>query len=602
MTSARWQLRRHLHAERRRIVLAALAMSGRAAVLVLLPWPLKFVVNCVILGKPVPEWLGDLLPGVLAPRIELLHVLGAAMLAMAACEAALDYVGNRLFLQAGQRTVFALRHDMFNHLVSLPLAFHRQRRGGELMSRLSEDVGRVQDVVVVAGTALLPHVLTLGGIVVVMLVIDWRYALLAMAFLPALGFVSRHWATRLRGQLRGVRARDGELWAMAQEVLAALPLVQSSGRERHESRRFAGRALRSLRMGLAASRTQAQFAPLINVLIGTSAAVVTWYGALRALAGTLTPGDLLLFLAYLRAVVTPARQIAKAAPMLGRAAVALERIREIFAERPTVIDPPHAVAPARCAGRLEFRAVGFAHTPGEPTLTDISFRLEPGRMVALVGPSGAGKSTLASLAARLVDPGSGQVLLDGTDLHRLPLGFVRRNIALLLQDAPLLHGTVWANIAYGRPGADRADAIRAASAAGVDEIIRALPGGYDHPVAERGAALSGGQRQCIAIARATLADARVVLLDEPSSSLDAGTEQAVAAALARLTARRATLIIAHRLATIRNADLILVIERGRIVQSGTHVSLRQQGGLYCRLIAAQGHHAPEPAMAAAPAE
>jgi len=218
---------------------------------------------------------------------------------------------------------------------------------------------------------------------------------------------------------------------------------------------------------------------------------------------------------------------------------------------------------------------------------DLSFTLQPGQKVALVGPSGAGKSTIASLAVRFADPDAGAVLLDGRDIRTLPLAYLRRNVALMLQDAPLLHGTVWENIAYGRPGADRADAIRAAVAAGVDPIIRALPGGYDQPVAERGATLSGGQRQCIAIARITLAEARVVILDEPSSSLDAATEEGVAAALARLTATRATLVIAHRLATIRDADLILVLERGRIVQRGTHAALLREGGLYARLLQAQ---------------
>ncbi len=343
-----------------------------------------------------------------------------------------------------------------------------------------------------------------------------------------------------------------------------------------------------------ASDVQAQFTPLVNLLIGIGAAAVTWYGAVRVLDGSLTPGDMLLFLAYLRGMVTPARQIAKAAPMLGRAAVALERMRGIFAEPVAVADAPGVLAPPRCVGRLEFRGVGFAHAPGVPTLADIDFRLEPGQLVALVGPTGAGKSTIAALAVRLADPDSGQVLLDGQDLRALPLGFVRRHVALMLQDAPLLHGTVWENIAFGRPGADRAAAIGAAVAAGVDDIIATLSDGYDHQVAERGATLSGGQRQCIAIARATLAEARVVILDEPSSSLDAATERRSAAALARLTQTRATLVIAHRLATIRHADLILVVEGGRIVQRGTHRVLRGQGGLYGRLLWAQEHaHAAE---------
>lgn len=584
-----WRLHRYLLTEWRRLSLAALAMAARAAVLVAVPWPLKYIVNCVILGKPAPHWLNALGGAPTLGRFALLNVLGGVMVLLAVLDATLDFAGNRLFLDAGQRTIFRLRQDMFSRLIGLPSAFHRERRGGELMSRLSEDVGRVQDIITVAGTSLLPHLLTLSGIVGVMLTLDWHYALLAMASLPGLAFVSRRWATLLRARLREVRGHDGELWGMAQEVLAVLPLVQACGWEGQESRAFANRAARSLQAGLAASRRQAQLAPLINLLIGCGAAAITWYGAWRVTAGSLTAGDLLLFLAYLRGMVTPARQIAKAAPMLGRASVALERIREMFAEPLTVADAPGLSAPAQCTGKLEFRGVSFAYTPGHPVLSDVDFCLEPGRMVALVGPTGAGKSTIAALALRLMDPAAGQILLDGEDLRRLPLGFVRGNVALMLQESQLLHRTVWENIAYGRVGADRADAVRAAIAAGVDEVIKGLPGSYDYIVAEHGASLSGGQRQCIAIARATLAQAQVVILDEPSSSLDASTEQRTSAALDRLIASRATLVIAHRLATIRKADLILVVEGGRVVQRGTHRELREQGGLYGRLLRAQEH-------------
>ena len=594
-----WRLRPHLEAEWERLLLGGLAMAGRAGVLVLLPWPLKFVINCVILHKRPPHWLREALPTLQLNTILLLDLLGAAMLALAAADSLLDYVGSRLFLTAGQRIVFAVRADLFGHLARLPLAFHRRRRGGELMSRLSEDVGRLRDVVTVPGTALLPHLLTLGGIVAVMLEVDWRYALLAMSSLPPIIFVTQRWSRLLRGRFRKLRNNDGELWGMAQETLGALPLVQACGREDDALDRFRSRAAQSLQAGLTANDVQAQFAPLVNLLIGVGAAAVVWYGAVRVMSGSLTPGDLVLFLAYLRAMLTPARQLAKAAPALGRAAVALERIRSIFAEPVAVADAPGAAAPPYCTGRLEFQAVGFAYAPGVPTLSDISFRLEPGRLVALVGPTGAGKSTIAALAVRLADPAAGRVLLDGQDLRALPLTFIRRHVALLLQDTPLLHGTVWENIAYGRPGAERDDAIQAAIAAGVGDVIAALPDGYDYQVAERGAALSGGQRQCIALARATLARARVVILDEPSSSLDAGTERRIAAALARLTATCATLVIAHRLATIRHADLILVVEDGRIVQSGTHRVLREQGGLYGRLLQAQDHAAAPMSMAAA---
>ena len=517
----------HLIPERRRLVLAASAMAARAGVLVFIPWPLKYVINCVILDNDPPYWLREFAPEVANDRLTLLYLFGAAMLVFAAVDALLDYLGNRLFLEAGQRIVSSLRQQVFAHLLSLPLAWHRGRRGGDLMTRLSEDIGRIQDLVAMIGTGLLPHALTIAGIFAMMIAIDWRYALLAVAILPALAFVSSRSATKLRLRLREARRADGDLWAAAQETLTSLPLVQASGREGFETRRFARHARQSLECGVATTRTQAQLPSVINLLVGLGTAAITLYGAERVLAGSLTPGDLLLFLAYLRGLVTPVRQLTKGGPVIGRALVAVERIREVLVETVEIADPPDPIEPERATGQLEFRNVSFSYGAARPTLSDVSFRLEPGRRVALVGPTGAGKSTLAGLAARLADPDDGEILLNGQDLRRLRLSYVRRRVALMLQDAPLLHGTVWENIAYSRPAAGREEAIDAAIAAGVDEILGVLPEGYDTLVSERGASLSGGQRQCVAIARATLADADIVILDEPSSSLDAASEQRI---------------------------------------------------------------------------
>jgi len=588
--SERWRLRRHLRPHAARLAVAALAMTARAAVLVMLPWPLKFILDNVILGRRLPHWAAELIPPALSHGMLLLDTMSITLLVLGLADTLLDYAGNLLFLTVGQRILFGVRRDLFAHLLSLPLAFHRHRRGGELMSRLGEDVSRLQEFVTVLGTGVLPNLLTIIGIMVVMAAVDLEYALFAAVMAPLLIFISRRWSGLLKANLRRVRANDGELWATAQEMLSAVQLVQASGRQEHEQDRFAAKATASLDASLLASRTQAQFTPLINLVIATGGGIITWYGAVRVMDGDITAGDLLVFLAYLRGLVTPARQVAKAAPVLGRTAIALERIRDLFAERASVADRPGIVAPKHCSGWLEFRGVTFGYEPGATTLGDISFRLEPGRTIALVGPSGSGKSTIAALATRFVDPASGEVLLDGRPLPDLPLAFVRRNVTLLSQEPLLLHGTVWENIAYARPGADRAAAMRAAAEAGVHEIIAALPDGYDHKVVERGATLSGGQRQCISIARATLAGSPVVILDEPTSSLDAGTEQRIMAALQRLTETRAALIIAHRLATIRDADLIVVLEHGRIVQTGTHRSLLNRAGLYATLCAAQGMH------------
>ena len=574
----------------------ALVMSVRAVVLLLLPWPLKYTIDNVIFGRPLPGWLHAMLPEIAQQRMPLLNLLALVMLALGAADALLVYLGNRLFLDAGQRVVFAIRFDLFAHLQRLSLEFHRRHRGGELMSRLSGDVKQLQDFVAAVGIDLLPHALTILGMACVMIVIDWRYALIALAIAPVLFYIARFYSQRLRQALREVRNHEGTLWGVTQEILASVQVVQAFARESHEDDRFSEHASKSLTASLHANSVQARYGPSMNLVIAVATGAIIWYGAASVIRGALTPGDLLIFLAYLRGIATPARQLAKTGRVIGRAGVALERIGEYRTETPSVVDPAGASTPPMRAQRLEFAAVGFGYRPDQAILQDISFVLEAGQTIALVGPTGAGKSTIASLIPRFYDPTAGSIRLDDRDLRSLPLGYLRRQVAMVLQEPALFQATIWENIAYGREGAQRADAVRAAREVGVDQLIEQLPGGYDGMVSERGLSLSGGQRQCIAIARAMLCDAPVVILDEPSSSLDARTERELMLALARLASRRAALVIAHRLSTVMNADLILVLERGRIVQRGTHAQLLATGGLYASLWQALRDDTPSPKL------
>lgn len=580
--SRRWLLS-YLRPEWWPLSLGALTMSARAGVLLLLPWPLKFILDSVIFSHPLPHRMAIVLPDPSGHQIALLNVLALAMLALGALDAFLVYLGNRVFLNAGQRIVFAVRSDLFAHLQRLSLAFHRRHQGGEIMSRLSGDVTQLQSFVSTFGIDLLPHALTIAGIAVVMLIMDWRYALMVLSVAPVLFFIARHFSQRLRLSLRQVRRHEGNLWANAQEVLGSVQAVQASSRESHEDDRFRLQAGESLTAGLQANGVQARYAPTMNLAIAAATGVIVWYGALSVIHGQLSPGELLVFIAYLRAIATPARQLAKTGRILGRASVAMERIHEYLSEPSSIVSPPGAQAPAQPARSVRFERVAFAYQIGEPTLREVSFSLEPGKTVALVGPTGAGKSTIASLIARFYDPVSGAVTMDGHDLRSLPLDWLRRQVALVLQQPVLFRATVWENIAYGREGATCADAIRAAVSVGVAHLLEALPQGYDTPVSEAGLSLSGGQRQCVAIARAMLSEAPIVVLDEPSSSLDPHTEQALMRGLATLAVSRAALVIAHRLSTVMNADEILVLEHGHIVQRGTHSQLLAAGGLYAGL-------------------
>ncbi|HEX9992055.1 MAG TPA: ABC transporter ATP-binding protein [Acidimicrobiales bacterium] len=544
------------------------------------PWPLRWVVDDVLaVGGDGP-----------APHAELRLTLAvAALVGLVVAGAVVNYYASRLLSAAGLHIASALRVAVLDRLQRLSLAYHGSRRVGDLVARVTSDVAYTQDMIVQVLSTLLPSLLLVVGMFLVMLSLDPGFTLLALLATPPLALATHRSRRQLRQAARGVRKADGVLASAATENLSSVQLIQAFTLEEDRLRRFRGLSDASLSAGLEAVRLQSRFGPLVELSSAASTAVVLWFGAHRVLEGRLSLGVLLVFLSYLGSLYKPIKSLSKLSQTISKGAAAAERITDVMTTPLDIVDRPGAV-PVPVRGQVELRSVTFSYGR-EPVLDDLSFRVEPGQTVALVGPSGAGKSTIAALIPRLLDVDGGAVLVDGVDVRDHPLASLRRRIALVAQDAVLLDGTLRENLVCGHAGASDRDVERAARLALVDEFAARLPDRLDTHIGERGANLSGGQRQRVSIARAILRDAPIVILDEPTSALDAASEELLVAALDNLPADRTRLIVAHRLSTVRDADRILVVDGGRIVESGTHDELVRAGGLYHRLAAFQaGEH------------
>jgi ATP-binding cassette, subfamily B, bacterial len=559
----------------------ALLVASTAAAL-LQPWPLKLVIDSVLGNEPPPAALA------LPSKPALLAVLAAATIGLQILVGALAMLGTNIVIRAALRMVFRLRCVVFEHLQKLSLAFHDTTKVGDSLYRVAWDTYAVQTLLNNAIVPATTATLTLVGIAVVMALRDWRVTVVALAIAgPLVVLIRRLDRPMTRHSLR-VHERESDVSSRVQETLTAIRAVQAFAREPLERERFERQAAASLRANLHLTLLQTGSQMVVSLLMAVGTAAVLWLAGLRGLRGALTPGDVVLLAAYAAMLYRPLETLAYTAVAVQGAAAGARRVLALLDTRPDVIDAPDArPLPGRAAGRLVFEQVSFAYGAGAPALRAVSLDLRPGETVALVGASGAGKTTLASLVVRFYDPVRGRITLDGRDLRGLTLRSLRENVALVLQDPIIFGASIRENIAYGRPDATAADVEAAARTANAHEFIGRLPAGYDTVVGEQGATLSGGQRQRVAIARAFIKDAPVLILDEPTSALDAENERAIVDALARLMRGRTTLIIAHRLSTIREADRIVVLEDGAVVEEGTHRELLGRRAVYARLHALQ---------------
>jgi ATP-binding cassette subfamily B protein/subfamily B ATP-binding cassette protein MsbA len=539
------------------------------------PWPFKIIVDDFL--RPNATRPGD--------WRTLIPLLCLALVLIQFIWGIINWVTNYLFVKIGLEALLKLRTDIYAHLQRLSLKFHDTRRSSDSSFRVAYDSQAIQTIYNKGFTNIFAAIITLIGTFAVMVQLDWQLTLLSLAIVPLLLGAIYFFAHRIRRESTFIQEQESAVLAQAQEGLSSIRMVHAFGREDWEVHQFRSQAQQSLQANLRLTLTNVNSALVISTLMVLGTAGMYYVGTLHVLSGTLTLGALLVFSAYLLMLYQPLESLTYTTWAMEGATAGAKRCFEVLDRQDDVVDSPEATAIARATGAVEFKQASFGYTRDRNVLRDVNFRVEPGRIFALVGGTGAGKSTLLSLVPRFYDPTAGAITLDGHDLRHITKKSLRAQIAIVLQDTLLFSTSVRENIAYGRPEASDDEIIDAARRAQADEFIRGLPQGYSSLVGERGSFLSVGQRQRIGIARAFLKNAPILLLDEPTSALDPATESAIMETIKELIHGRTTLIVTHRLATIHGVDQIIVLEGGRVVEQGRGPELVERGGVYAKLYA-----------------
>lgn len=564
------------------------------------PWPLKLVLDDALGNHHLPSWLEWAHQiGVGRHTLGVALFAGIATLMIAIIGGIATYIDNYYTTSIGQYVANDLRLRIYEHLHRLSLGYYDSAKTGSLMSTITSDVSTVQSFASSSTLGILVDIVTIVFMLGLMIWLDWDFTLIAIAVMPFLLLFVFRFKKAVKEVTREVRLRQSEIVAVVQEGLGQVRAVKAFGRQDLEVTHMEAASLASTEAALRARRIKSLLSPVVAVVVALCTGIVLWKGTALIIAGTMTAGALTVYLAYLNKFFKPVKDLASMASTLAQTTVALERIQKILSADNIIHERPGATEPGRTRGEITFEHVAFGYGDEALVLRDVSFNIKPGQVVGIVGPTGSGKSTVVSLMPRFYDPKGGRVLIDGVDIASHKLSGLRSQIGFVLQETVLFRGTIGENIAYGKPGASREEIIAAAKLANADEFISRMPHGYDSLVGERGDTLSGGQRQRIGIARAVIRNSPIMILDEPTAALDTESERLVIEGLERLMQGRTVIMIAHRLSTLRNADKIIVLKDGIVVEEGTNDELVALGGVYAELHRIQYENPAAPAAASA---
>ncbi len=563
-----------------RFALAYLALFAAMVMNLLKPWPLKLVFDYILLNKPMPRHIMFLTSIAGQDKLILLIILCLGIVGIYFLEGLFTFTRKYFMAGAGERAINDIRQQVYGHLQMLESG---TGRSADFVVRLTSDIDSLKLLLTQHIQTLVNYLLTFIGISVTMVLLDWQLTLVALAVTPPLYLLSLYFSVKVAALTRKKRDKESEVASLVQETVASKGVVQAFAMEEQEKKRFAEEIAESMDASLETMKVSKGFGRMVEVIMAIGTALVVYFGVRRALEGYITPGSLIVFISYLRDLYKPVGGLSQLIIDLSSSLVCGKRIAELLETKIGVIEASDAVDAPPFRGEVVFENVTFGYDTGGPVLEDLSFKASPGETVALIGASGTGKSTIVNLLLRFYDPWKGRILIDGYDIRGYTLKSLREQISVVLQEPLLFHRTVRENILYGKTGASSEELTDAAKAAQAHDFIMRLSDGYDTFLKEAGANLSGGQRQRIALARAILKNAPIFILDEPVTGLDAETEAKLTETLDRLMKGKTSFIIAHRFSTIIKADLILMVEEGRISEQGTHEQLLARSDRYRQL-------------------